>query len=527
MNDILTLLILFGVLVFCIYYIVPKKHRYLVLLISSIIFYAIYSKFMICFIIVTIISIYFAGIFMNKLDDKFTKEKENLEKEQRKILKAKIKRKKLLILVVAILLNILILTLLKYSGFIASIFEGIFSWFNLTLKLPILKLMLPLGISYYTLSAIGYMIDVYRGKYRGDTNFFKVALFVSYFPQLYEGPFATYDKLAPQLYEGNEFDSKNAFSGLLLIVFGVLKKIVIADRLNILVSDIFKNYTSYHGLVVLLGIILFTFQLYAEFSAAIDIAVGSSEMLGIKLAKNFNQPFVSQSVNEFWRRWHISLGAWFREYIFYPVSMSKGMMKFNKKIHGKVSKFFELFLTSALPLFLVWFTNGLWHGANWLYVIYGLYYYILMMLGMINEAIGNKFYKKFNINKDNKVLVYLRIFRTFIFVNIGMLIFKCALSSSTISETFNVFASIFSGGKLNLISLKVIDIYDTIFCALGILTLLIIDVLKEHKIDLREKISNSNVFIKFIVLLIIIFVIVIFGAYGDGYIPADPIYGGF
>jgi len=519
------LYLLFFTLVFGVYFLVPKKHRYIVLLVFSLIFFAVYSKFMIAFILLTIITVYFAGFGMNKIDEKTKKEIElkKPEKEQKKILKAKAKKRKKIVLVCAIIFNLTILAVLKYSGFIGSLFEGFFSWFSLDISIPVLSIGLPLGISYYTLSALGYLIDVCRGKYAAETNPLKVALFISYFPQLFEGPFAKFDELSPQLTEGHEFDVKRARSGFLLIVWGLLKKIVIADRLAIVVGEVFKNYTQYNGLIIIIGILFFTFQLYAEFSGLIDIASGISEMFGIKLQKNFEQPFHSQSIAEFWRRWHISLGAWFREYIFYPVTMSKGMLKLNKKLHGKVKPFFELFIPSVIALLAVWFTNGLWHGADWKYIVYGLYYYILTLTGMCFEPLFNKIYNKSNIDKNATWVKCLKIFRTFILVNIGMLIFR----ATTLSDAWGMLCQVFSPGSFNIVKKGVIDIPDFVLSFIFIAVLVIMDILKEHKIDLKEKLKQKGFYLNFLIIIFLILIIVVFGAYAGEYIPPDPIYGGF
>lgn len=519
------LYLLFFTVVFGIYFLVPKKHRYIVLLVFSLLFFAIYSKFMVVFILLTIMTVYFAGFGMNKIDEKTKKiiELNQPEKEQKKLLKAKAKKYKKIILIFAIIFNIGILAVLKYSGFLGSIFEGFLSWFSLDISVPVLTIALPIGISYYTLSALGYLIDVCRGKYSAEKNPLKVALFISYFPQLFEGPFAKYDELSPQLTEGHSFDAKRAGSGFLLIVWGFLKKIVIADRLAIVVGEVFKNYSQYNGIIVVVGILFFTFQLYAEFSGLIDIAMGISEMFGIKLQKNFDQPFHSQSVAEFWRRWHISLGAWFREYIFYPVTMSKGMLNLNKKLHGKVKPFFELFIPSAIALFAVWFTNGLWHGADWKYIIYGLYYYALTLTGMCFEPLFNKIYNKFNIDKKATWVKCLKIMRTFIVVNIGMLIFRAA----TLTDACSMLCQVFSSGSFNIVKQGIIDMPDFILSFICIAVLLAIDILKEHKIDLREKINKKGYYLKLLVIILLILTIVIFGAYAGEYVPPDPIYGGF
>ncbi len=520
MNDLMTWLFLaFMSLVYVVYMILPKKARPYCLLVFSLLFYVVYSKFLTFFMLSTILSIWLGGLWLNRIDDGEAKKREGLEKEARKALKKKVKRQKRLVVALIIIFNVAILATLKYFNFFGSLFEGFLSWFNLSVHMPILKIALPLGISYYTLSAIGYIVDVSQGRHRAG-NLLSVALFISYFPQLFEGPFATYSTLAPQLMAGEGFNSQNLFSGLSKVLWGFFKKVVIADRLAIVVSAVFSNYASYSGLVVVLGIIAFTFELYAEFSGLIDVASGISEMFSIRLAKNFEQPFFSTTVSEFWRRWHMSLGAWFRQYIFYPVSMSQGMMKINKKL-AKKNSFWQVFVPSALALFVVWLLNGLWHGADIKYIVYGMYYYVLMMLGMALEPLFNLIYKKSGIDKNSKWVTFLKIARTFILVNIGLLIFRAA----TLKEAANIFTSIFQSGELNLISLGVIDIYDTIWCFIGVAILLVYDYLAEKK-----KLPNSQNWhtagkVAFLIAMAVM--IIVFGAYGEGYIPPDPIYGGF
>lgn len=516
-------LLLFMSVGLALYFVVPKKYRFVVVLIESVVFYALYSKFMTIFIVLTVATIYLVGLWLNTRDDAFDKQKETLDKEQKKALKKKIKTQKKWIAAFGIFVVLGMLVGLKYTNFFASMFDGVLGWFNVSAKMPVLKIILPLGISYYTLSAIGYVVDVCRGKYKGDQNFCRVALFVMYFPQLLEGPFATYDKLAPQLYNGSDFDSKRISSGFLLVLWGFFKKIVVADRMAIIAGEVFKNYSQYSGIIVVVGVVCFTIQLYAEFSGIIDVVRGISEMYGFNLAKNFEQPFFSQSINEFWRRWHMSLGAWFREYIFYPISMSKGFMKLNKKLHGKVNSFFEVFIPSLLALFVVWVLNGLWHGPELKYVVYGLYYYVLMMIGMCFEPLFNWLADKTKISRQHWTLKVLRIVRTLVLVNIGLMMFR----AKSLVDFGNMFAGMFSyaGKKSNLLAM--IDVFDLVVMLIGFALIVVVDFLEEYKIHLREKFTNSNLAVKYATILVFAVVLIVFGAYGDGYIPVDPIYGGF
>lgn len=517
------LLVLFASLVFGIYYCLPLKHRHWALLVFSLVFYAIYSKFMTVFIVVTILSIYLAGLWLNSLENKCNIEREGKDKEERKIIKQKFKTKKLLVLWLFIAINLGMLIGLKYINFLSSIYSGFLSWFNITKKVAAFKIVLPLGISYYTLSAIGYMIDVERGKITAERNFVKVALFVSFFPQLQEGPFASYNKLAPQLYKGHEYNQKSVTKGLLLAFWGFFKVFVIANRFAIISDPIFSNYSNFGGLSVIIGALSYVVKLYAEFSGCIDIARGVSEMFGITLEKNFNQPFFSQSVSEFWRRWHISLGLWFKEYVFYSITMSKGMTKLNKKLHGKVNAFFELFIPSVISLFVVWVLNGLWHGPAIKYVVYGLYWYVVMLFGMCVEPLFKAIYSKWSINKDNKFVISLRIFRTFLLVVIGLMMFK----ARTLTDFGLMFAQIFKSGPNNLIGAGcIIDVYDFVWCIIGLASFIAVDIILEKGIDIREKIASKSG-IPFLVMLVLFAVTLVFGAYGNGYVMPDPEYGGF
>lgn len=526
-TTIIALFLVFASVVLGIYYLVPRKYRYLVILIASFVFYCIYSNFMTIFIVLTILTIYFAGVWIFKLDKKFERQKEGLEKDERKKLKAKFKVKKNWVVACAIIFNLamdVMLILFRKYGLVDDMYR-VLHWGDLVSKVPILKIGIPLGISYYTLSAIGYLVDINRGKYKPETNFLKVALFVLYFPQLLEGPFANFDKLAPQLYEGVDFDRKRCENGLLLVIWGFIKKIVIADRLAIVAGEIFKNFSQYNGLLIIVGILAFTFQLYAEFSGIIDIVRGISKMFGFELAQNFDQPFYSKNVNEFWRRWHMSLGAWFREYVFYSISMSKPFMKLNKKLHGRVKPFFEVFIPSAIALFFVWLCNGLWHGAGVQYIVYGMYYYVIMMIGMCFEPLFKKLFAKMKIEpgtKKEKTLNILRVARTFVLVNIGMLIFR----ANSLTHAWDMFASIFSGGKW-LIPTTVIDVYDIVLAVLGVVVLLVVDALKEHKIDISKWVVERYYILRTALYVCMVIVVLVFGAYGDGYVPVDPIYGGF
>lgn len=447
-------LILFVCVLF--YYVLPKKFRWVSLLIFSFIYYYIMSKSFLLPIIISGLSIYLGGVIINKINDKKI---DCDDKELKKKLKKKNKFYKKIVLLIVIFINIGILVYLKYSNFLV---HSVNSLFNLNVSEPFEKIILPLGISYYTLMAISYIVDVYRGKYRASNNPIRVMLFIIFFPSVQEGPIHRFDKMDSQLYEGNKFEYKNICTGLLIILWGLFKKIVIADRLGVFVNDTF-GVTS--GYISLLTVIFYTIELYAEFSGFIDMAIGGAKMFGIDLPANFKRPFFSKTVEEFWRRWHITLGAFLRDYVFYPVSLSKANMKLSKFNNSHFGAFLSKFLASAIPLFFVWFLNGLWHGASEKYIFYGLYYYVIMMIGLLIEPLFRKV-------PDNKGTNVLKILRTWIFVIIGMTIFK----ADSITDAFNVLKSIFIENSfsaldfgLTYIDFAIIFIYLIVLFVIGYL----------------------------------------------------------
>ena len=273
--------------------------------------------------------------------------------------------------------------------------------------------------------AVSYVTDVYRGKIRAEKNPLRVLLFVCYFPHITEGPFDRYKELNDQFSKDNRFDYDSFVKDFILVIYGLFKKLVIADRIGLTVSEVFNNIQDLPGSSIPFVTVLYTIQLYCDFSGCIDIVSGVSEMFGIKLAENFRQPFFSQSINEFWRRWHISLGLWLKEYVYYPVILSGHFKRIDKlaKKHIKSNHLVNV-IPAAYALFFVWFSNGFWHGASIKYILYGLYYYFLMMLGELCKPLFEKTKSKLRIKDGSKPFSVFRMLRTFVIVNIGMLLFK-------------------------------------------------------------------------------------------------------
>ena len=293
--------LLFLAIVIVFYFVLPKKYRWIILLVASYIFYLLNDLRSVIFLVITTLSVYLATNAMKSINEKqnafLASQTPEWLTENKKAYQKKNARKKKALLIFTLVLNFGILFILKYFSYLADSFA------NLIHVKPLnLKILLPLGISFYMFQTLGYLIDVYFGKVDAEKNVFKMALFTSFFPQVIQGPISRYDQLAPQLLDGNDFNWTKMKSGMLLMLWGYFKKLVIADRANILYQAIMDNFTNFQGLEIFVGMICYFIQLYCDFSGGIDIAMGAAECLGINLTPNFERPFFSLSVTEYWRR---------------------------------------------------------------------------------------------------------------------------------------------------------------------------------------------------------------------------------
>lgn len=480
--------LLFVLVVVFLYYIFPKKYRYVILLLGSLIFYYLFSGKYIIFIILSSVITYFGGRLIEKYSNK-----------------------KKMILVISILLNLSFLLILKYNNFFGDIFNFV------GINIPYKKFILPIGISYYTLETISYLTDIYRKKTNSEKNYLKVLLFLVYFPQIVEGPIANYSRLSKTLFNTDKFNYNNFVSSFVLIGWGFMKKLIIADRAGIFVNEVFKN--NYGGLLLIVCILLYTLQIYADFSGCIDIVTGVSELFGIKLDENFRRPFFSKSIQEFWRRWHITLGTWLKEYIFYPISLSKINMKLNINVRKMKSKYLSRFIITAFPLFFVWLFNGMWHGASFKYIIYGLYYYLLMMVGLLLEPVFKKIISIFKINTEVWSYKFFKVIRTIFIVCFGMFLFR--------ADSFEQMSIMFHSKQSVPIFSLGLSKADFALLIVGFVVMLIVGILGEFNINIRKELEKQNLLFKWLIYYLIIFSVIVFGIYGKGYDAASFIYGGF
>lgn len=510
------------------YYIFPRKIRWIVLLAASYLFYYLSSAKLMGFLMLSTVVVYGTGVILTILQDEYRDKMAGACESEQMILRHQLQKRKRLTAVFAILFNLGILAFLKYYNFFALNVNHILRGLHIDGRMEELRLLLPLGISFYTLSAIGYIIDVYRGKYRADKNLGHLALFLSFFGQIVEGPIVRYDQMSDELLKGHSFQTKNISFGVQRIVWGLFKKIVIADRLNLLVNTVFTAYPDYSGITIATAVLCYTIQIYCEFSGCMDMVIGSAQLFGVHLPENFERPFFSKNVSEFWRRWHITLGAWFRDYIFYSVSLSKRMMRLSKWGRNHLTPHLAKLLPSACALFPVWLCNGFWHGSSWKYVFYGIYYFMLIMLGMLAEPLFQKLCTMLHLSRKSFGFQLWQILRTFFLVNIGMLFFRAVSLKVGIKMLVSMFggfslAPLREGVLLNL----GMDKMDYAAVGFGLVVVFAVSIAQEKGIHIREWISGRHIVVRFAIYYAAAFSVLLLGAYGMGYVPVDFIYAQF
>ena len=532
------------------YFAMPKKSRWIVLLVVSVLFYFSWSIVLFPFIIVASLIAYFAAL---KMESKYTKgaatannkQTELGTKGQQEIIKRKNKR----ILLAAISLILFILVYIKVQQYLVEIplFAGIIESISAVYEscvvfiseIPVvslfvsvieretgmLSLLYPLGISYYTLSLLGYLADVYWKKEKAEKNYFKLLLFVIYFPKILEGPISKHRNIGIQLNEGHEFDYKRVCFGLQRVVWGYFKKLIIADRLIILINEVFENAVLHMGSELLIAAIFGAMQLYCDFSGCMDIALGISECFGITLEENFKQPFASRSAAEFWRRWHITLGTWFKDYVFMPLAISPRLMKISSFLRKKLGKRAGKIFLSVIPLAVVWLLTGLWHGTGANYLIWGVYWGLLIILSNVFEHEIRKLTAKLKIDTASPGFHFFQKSRTFwLFV-----ISRFITLPETLEGTWYSIQSIFTNfapwklvdGSLYKLG---IDRPQFLVTILAIAFVGFVGSKHEKGIHIREWIAARPIVIRWLIYYGAIFAVLIFGAYGPGYDAGSFVY---
>ncbi len=425
------------------------------------------------------------------------KKDKTLEKEEKKKQKAYFQKKRQVMMWSVLLTNFGVLGLVKY---LRPILEGL----GFSGQQEVLGLVLPLGISFYTFQSIGYLLDIYNEKYEYEKSFAKYLLFVSYFPQMIQGPINRYNEMGEQFAKEYTWEEEPFTKGIYKIVYGLLKKYAIANIFAVAIANIFDTPArDFSGAMALFGILLYSAQQYADFSGGIDMVLGVSELFGIKMADNFRQPYFSTSLADFWRRWHMSLGHWMRDYLFYPFALTKPMKNFGKWANKRLGKHFGRVLPAAIGNIVVFLVVGIWHGAQWNYVLWGLYNGLVIALSDILGPVYDKMAEALHINRKAKWYHIFSIIRTFIVVNIGWYFDRIAdieFAFYNLKKTFldfnagafaSEYAIIFDGAKEHAVPLAI----------LGCVIVFCISVMKENNIDVRNLLYKSPTVIRWSVYL--------------------------
>ncbi len=531
--------LLFVLIAVIIYFVFPfKKYRWTVLLAANVVFYALAGYKYSVFILFTTLSTYLIALWIEKVSDHSKAElkanKTEWSRDQKKAYKEKIKIKKRLIMALALVLNFGILAFLKYFNFFSGSLNDLLGVLKIDFSIPTLQLFLPLGISFYTFQSMGYVVDVYREKSTAQKNFFKLLLFVSFFPQIIQGPISIYDQLSGQLYEPHDFDFTRFKRGCELILWGFFKKLVIADRAVIAINTVTADYNAYNGTTLTFTVLLYSLQLYMDFSGGIDISRGVAQIFGIDMIDNFRRPYFSKSINEYWRRWHISLGAWMKNYIFYPLATSKSFLNASKKMKKsrfgstKAGAHISKVLPTSIASLIVFLLVGIWHGASWKYVAFGVWNGGVIMLSILLQPIFDGITDGLHINRDNFFFRLFQMARTFIVVMVGY-VFDVAPSFSQGMRTIGMF---FTGQNFETGFAQIMDLGlgVTDFVMIGICTVLIfiVSVVQEKEEpkgnDIRGLLDKKPFMLKWAVLFVGLLAVIIFGIYGSGYNAADFVY---
>ena len=520
--------IAFLTLVFVLFYTVPKKFQWVLLLLASYGFYYIADPRYLLFILVTTVSTYFLSVKItdiNKESESYLKEhKKELSREEKKAYKGKMKARKWNWLLLCLILNIGILSVTKYTNFVITNIDNLLGGNGV---LSPVNMIVPMGISFYTFQSMGYIIDVYRGKQEAQRNPFKLALFVSFFPQLVQGPISRYGDLAPTLFAEHKFDGKTVSYGLMRMLWGYFKKMVIADRLLSAVTTLVQDTEVYTGTYVFIAMLFYAFELYCDFTGGIDITIGIAETMGIRLAENFNLPYFSKNIKEYWNRWHMTMGSWFTDYIFYPISVCGPMLKLSKWSRAHLGEQIGKRVPVYLSSFTVWLATGVWHGAAWNFIVWGLMNFVVIMISQELEPLYAKFHSKFNVKGKAPYEVF-QIIRTILLMSM-IRMFDCyrdvPLTFKMIGTMFTkVDLSVFTDGSLLEVGLSGAD-YIVLF--VGLIIVLGVSMIKVRVGSVRDALAKKPAICFYGLMGVLVVTIIVFGAYGIGYDASQFIYNQF
>ncbi len=489
-------------IVICLYSIIPQNRRWYVLLGGSAVFFALWSKFAAAWVLVTAAIAWFGGNTLAKM-----------KKAPKGADRKAFKKKKRQILTIAVLAAVVLLAALKYTNFFGSTFFGrAWKWKQITV---------PIGISYFTLQAISYLCDISDGKIEPAPSYFHLLLYLGFFPTLAEGPIVRFADVSGTLFAGTPVTYINLTHGYQRILWGLMKKTVIADHIAPAMSSFYDTYSTV-GSMSLAAMIFCTIQLYADFSGTIDIAIGTAQIFGIPLTENFRQPFFAKNAGDFWRRWHITLGAFLRTYIFYPVSLSKPVRTLTKHVQKVFGKKAARYVGPMIALLCVWLTSGIWHGPSWTYVGYGLYYFVLIFIEVLLED-----WIKKHINENALWFRIFRFIKLCILVGVGELYFMAPSVETAFTMMKSIFVNFRPEVLLNEWSMLGPGLTDYMIIFFSFAIVIAVSICKEKKISIRAKLEKLPEPVRWCFWYAAIAYVLLFAAYGPNFRAIDMMYAGF
>lgn len=489
--------LLFFPVVLLIYFIVPKKLRYIWLLGASYYFYMSWNMEYAILIAFSTLVTYLCSIIINMFDGESGKSGRFMRK---------------FTLGLGIGVNLAILFMFKYFNFALDNVNLVLDKFGIEMIETEFSLLLPVGISFYTFQALGYVIDVYKRKVDVEYNLLKYALFVSFFPQLVAGPIERSDNLLRQIKNTDKINLWNyerIVKGFMIMMWGFFLKVVIADRAATVVNTVFDSYYAYGSFELVVAVVLFAVQIYCDFASYSTIAVGAAQIMGFELMDNFNTPYFARSIKEFWRRWHISLSTWFRDYLYIPLGGNrKG--KFRKHVNTMI----------------VFLTSGLWHGANWTYIVWGGLHGAYQIIGDVTKPLKNKLTKKLDVRTGAASYKLVQMLVTFALTCLAWIFFR----ADTVTVAVDYIARIFT--HLNPWALTTGVIYsigldrqEMNILIIAMAVMLFVDYIKyKRNIRFENIADNQNFWVRGLIIFVLIFAVVIFGAYGYSYDAQQFIY---
>ena len=518
--------LVFLLITMAVFFLCPIAYRWVILLVSSVVFYIIAGSWQFLpFIVLTSLVIWLAGIRIGKTYEELAEKlsAEGLDRSRKKTLKEQYRKRARSILILALVLCIGVLCVTKFSKYVVQYLNQLSLARGGSGSLGIAWLIVPLGISYYTFSTVGYLLDVYWKRYACEKNFFRFFLYAIYFPHIMQGPISRYSLLGQELKKELRFDGGRIVSGMQLMIWGFFKKLVIADRLNIFIKTVYDGQV-HAGSIFLVTMVFDALMIYTDFSGYTDIVRGASQIFGVELENNFNHPFFSRSVPEFWRRWHMSLGGWFKDYVYYPVTVSSWMKKLNKRTMKGLSQRWSRMISVAVPCMITWFLTGLWHGTGINYVCWGIYYGILITGSVGFQSEFESLTRKLNIRTESRFWKIFQMVRTFCVFMGGRLLTSPGNLHNTKLAIKGILTNLqlwqLFDGSLEKYGLTGKELRLTGFC----LVILWGVSMMQERFGIREKLAKQNIVVRWGLTYLGIFAVIIFGVYGLGYDAAAFVY---